>query len=407
MKLLLVLALSFIVSTHQQDPIQGDCEHDGDLRLVNRIRDNFGALQVCESEFGWRYVTPLHWTLAAARLAYAVLGSLTLSNELRHIRKLRDANCVENAHALYDCIVSEERKETVVTINCVDCNDGAMRLVGGSTVSEGRLEICHNGQWGTICNQGWTHRRAAQVCSRLGLPTYYATLHQFNEGAASVHTYNCTTMDSDISNCIQEFSCTHSMDVGVKCLPFTDASTETSQPSYGATTESSITQSTVMSTSGTLGALVGLLAAALVVVVTGWIVSCVYFQRKISKKCKDHTHTTSASTSDPTLQLKNPAYGVSITVPHTTYSSHGPSYEVIDTNEGAGHSYDAISHRGAARPHPPTTPHVSNEEYSMLDTSRENTLESNTGDGQYSMVRHTDPQDYEVPAPLRGKSTLH
>ncbi len=38
-----------------------------------------------------------------------------------------------------------------------------------------------------------------------------------------------------------------------------------------------------MSTSGTLGALIGLLAAALVVVVTGWIVSCVYFQRKINK----------------------------------------------------------------------------------------------------------------------------
>ncbi len=30
-------------------------------------------------------------------------------------------------------------------------------------------------------------------------------------------------MDSDISNCIQESSCAHSMDVGVKCLPFTDA----------------------------------------------------------------------------------------------------------------------------------------------------------------------------------------
>ncbi len=39
----------------------------------------------------------------------------------------------------------------------------------------------------------------------------------------------------------------------------------------------------VMSTSGTLGALIGLLAAALVVVVTGWIVSCVYLQRKINK----------------------------------------------------------------------------------------------------------------------------
>ncbi len=39
----------------------------------------------------------------------------------------------------------------------------------------------------------------------------------------------------------------------------------------------------VMSTSVTLGALIGLLAAALVVVVTGWIVSCVYLQRKINK----------------------------------------------------------------------------------------------------------------------------
>ncbi len=38
-----------------------------------------------------------------------------------------------------------------------------------------------------------------------------------------------------------------------------------------------------MSTSVILGALIGLLAAALVVVVTGWIVSYVYFQRKINK----------------------------------------------------------------------------------------------------------------------------
>ncbi len=111
-------------------------------------------------------------------------------------------------------------------------------------------------------------------------------------------------------------------------------------------------------------------------------------------------------------------YDGSTTVPRTTYSSHGPSYEVIDTNEGAGHSYDVISRRGATRPHPPTTPTVSNEEYSTLDTSRENvyhTLEINTGDGQYSMVGQSDPQndrpdpqDYEVPAPPQGEeySTL-
>ncbi len=64
----------------------------------------------------------------------------------------------------------------------------------------------------------------------------------------------------------------------------TAISMETPQQSdVPPTTESSITQSTVMSTSVILGALIGLLAAALVVVVTGWIVSCVYFQRGKNK----------------------------------------------------------------------------------------------------------------------------
>ncbi len=113
--------------------------------------------------------------------------------------------------------------------------------------------------------------------------------------------------------------------------------------------------------------------------------------------------------NDPTLQLNNPAYGVSTTAPHTMYSSHGPSYEVISTNEGVGHSYDVISRRGLSIPHPHTTPPVSNEEYSTLDNSREHILESNTGNGEYSMVGQSDPQndgpdpqDYEVPASLQG-----
>ncbi len=48
---------------------EGDCEHDGDLRLVHKTEDNFRALQVCESRLGWRYITPSGWTEGAARLA--------------------------------------------------------------------------------------------------------------------------------------------------------------------------------------------------------------------------------------------------------------------------------------------------------------------------------------------------
>lgn len=32
------------------------------------------------------------------------------------------------------------------------CSDGDVRLLAGSTQFEGRLEICYNGQWGTICD---------------------------------------------------------------------------------------------------------------------------------------------------------------------------------------------------------------------------------------------------------------
>ena len=47
------------------------------------------------------------------------------------------------------------------------CN-GDVRLVGGNSVSEGRVEICYNGVWGSVCNAGWSNGDAAVVCRQLG-----------------------------------------------------------------------------------------------------------------------------------------------------------------------------------------------------------------------------------------------
>ncbi len=49
--------------------------------------------------------------------------------------------------------------------------EGEIRLVAGFTYREGRIELCSNGIWGTVCGHGWTEREAALVCSRLGYPT--------------------------------------------------------------------------------------------------------------------------------------------------------------------------------------------------------------------------------------------
>ena len=50
-----------------------------------------------------------------------------------------------------------------------------MRLRGGSTPNEGRVEICMNGIWGTVCNYNsdWSSDDNAKVvCRQLGYITY-------------------------------------------------------------------------------------------------------------------------------------------------------------------------------------------------------------------------------------------
>ena len=50
------------------------------------------------------------------------------------------------------------------------CENGDVRLVNGRYPSEGRVEVCYNNHWGTVCHDGWGQADSNVVCGELGYP---------------------------------------------------------------------------------------------------------------------------------------------------------------------------------------------------------------------------------------------
>ena len=105
--------------------------------------------------------------------------------------------------------------------------DSFVRLVGGSSYNEGRVEVNYNGEWGTVCDDGWDDTDAGVVCRQLGFGSSGLSVYSasFGEGSGTILLKNllCTGSEPILSRCGHPGvaitgSCSHNDDAGVICL---------------------------------------------------------------------------------------------------------------------------------------------------------------------------------------------
>ena len=101
-----------------------------------------------------------------------------------------------------------------------------IRLVGGSSYNEGRVEVNYNGEWGTVCDDGWDDTDAGVVCRQLGFGSSGTAFGSasFGQGSGSIWLDNvtCTGSESTLASCGHlgvgvTRDCTHSNDAAVIC----------------------------------------------------------------------------------------------------------------------------------------------------------------------------------------------
>ena len=120
----------------------------------------------------------------------------------------------------HNCIHAED-----AGARCQGCRTGDVRLVGGSSVSEGRVEVCQTNVWGTVCDDFWDATDATVVCRQLGFSTIGAiarTRAFFGAGTGNIFLddVQCIGTETRLSDCQASttHNCVHSEDAGVTCV---------------------------------------------------------------------------------------------------------------------------------------------------------------------------------------------
>uniref|UniRef100_A0A4W2FXP5 Antigen WC1.1-like n=1 Tax=Bos indicus x Bos taurus TaxID=30522 RepID=A0A4W2FXP5_BOBOX len=132
------------------------------------------------------------------------------------------SSCSPKEEAYISC-AGRRPKSCPTAAPCTDREK--LRLRGGHSKCSGRVEVWHNGSWGTMCDDSWSLAEAEVVCQQLGCGQALEALRSaaFGPGNGSIwlDEVRCGGRESSLWDCAAEpwgqTDCKHEEDAGVRC----------------------------------------------------------------------------------------------------------------------------------------------------------------------------------------------
>ncbi|XDV24641.1 hypothetical protein PO909_028759, partial [Leuciscus waleckii] len=139
---------------------------------------------------------------------------------------MNNVRCNGTESTLKSCVLSGRVQQ-----NCSHEKDAGVicgakiQLQNGSSSCSGRVEVLHNGTWGTVCDDGWDLLDAAVVCREMGCgnATDAKKGAFFGSGSGPIwmNNVNCYGNELTLKRCRSHGwdieNCTHHKDAGVIC----------------------------------------------------------------------------------------------------------------------------------------------------------------------------------------------
>lgn len=113
--------------------------------------------------------------------------------------------------------------QLIILFNLTDSKP--IRLMNGTNRCSGRVEVYHDGQWGTVCDDRWGMQEAAVACREMncGVPLSVKYKAFFGRGQDQVwlDDVECTGHEKSLAECphrgFGEHDCDHHEDAGLVC----------------------------------------------------------------------------------------------------------------------------------------------------------------------------------------------